>query len=221
VRLRYLALTLFTTLCGAAASPDAILAKMDSSAVAFRAMSADIRKTLHTHVINSDDTEEGRVLVRRSGKGLRMLTELVKPDSKSATFDGGKIELFYPKLNKVEEYNVGKSRGMVEQFFLLGFGMPRKDLERDYTVTIGGEEVVEGHKTVRLELTPKAEDLSRHIKKAELWIDPATGYPVQQKFHQSGGDYHVVTYLNLKINPALSDGDLKLKLPKGVQREKK
>ncbi len=221
MNLRPVALTLLVIASGAAAPSDAILAKMDGAAVVFRAMSADIRKTLHTHVINSDDTEEGKVLVRRSNKGLRMLTELVKPDPKTATFEGGKIELFYPKLNKVEEYNVGKSRGVVEQFFLLGFGMPRKDLERDYRIAVAGEETVEGRKTVRLELTPKSEDLLRHIKKAELWIDDATGYPVRQKFYQSGGDYHVVTYLNLKINPALSDADLKLKLPKGVQREKK
>lgn len=219
--LRHLALTLLATSSGVAAPSDAILAKMDSAATVFRAMTSDIRKTLHTHVINSDDTEEGRVLLRRSNKGLRMLTELVKPDPKTVTFDGGKVELFYPKLNKVEEYNVGKSRAVVEQFFLLGFGMPRKDLERDYTVFAAGEETVEGRKTVRLELTPKSEELLRHIKKAELWIDEATGYPVRQKFYQSGGDYHIVTYLNLKINPALSDADLKLKLPKGVQREKK
>ena len=52
-----------------------------------------------------------------------------------------------------------------------------------------------------------------------LWISDATGYPVQQKFFQSGGDYHFVTYSDLKINPDLPDSALKLKLPKGVKRE--
>ena len=202
-------------------SLDQILDKMDNAAKAFDAMSADIRKTLHTAVINTDDVEEGKVLLKRTKKGLRMLTELTQPDEKAAALDGGKLELFYPKLNKVEEYNIGKNRGMVEQFFLLGFGTPREELERDYSAKLLGEDKVGSQTAVRLEFTPKSPELLKHIKKAEIWVSPSTGYPVQQKFYLSGGDYHLVTYSHLKINPPISDNALKLKLPKGVERTKK
>lgn len=205
-----------------AVSLEQILARMDAAARGFQAMTADIRKVQHTHVINADDEEEGRVMVKRTGKkGLRMLTELTKPDEKAVAFDGARLELFYPKLNKVDVYDAGRGKGLVEQFFLLGFGMPRADLERDYAVTLGGEETVAGQTAVRLELIPKSAELKKHIRKAELWILPSSGNPVQQKFHQSGGDYHVVTYTNLKINPALTDQMLRLKLPKGVERTRR
>jgi outer membrane lipoprotein-sorting protein len=202
----------------AAANLDPVLSKMDSSAAAFQSMTADIQRVSHTAVINTSETDEGNVRVKRAGKNLRMVTELVKPDPKFLAVDGSKAELFLPKLNRVEEYDLGKNRGMVEQFFLLGFGTPRKDIERDYTVKMAGEETVAGERATKLELTPKSSQMLQHLKKAELWINSATGYPVQQKFYQAGGDYHLVTYTNLKINPAVPDSSLKLKLPKGVER---
>jgi outer membrane lipoprotein-sorting protein len=209
---------LLASLPATAANLDQLLSKMDSAAAAFQAMTADIQRVSHTAVIDTNETDEGNVKVKRASKNLRMVTELTKPDPKFLAVDGSKAELFLPKLNRVEEYDLGKNRGMVEQFFLLGFGMPRKDIEQDYTVKLAGEETAGGEKTVKIELTPKSTQLLQHLKKAELWINPNTGYPVQQKFYQAGGDYHLVTYSNLKINPSVPDSALKLKLPKGVER---
>jgi outer membrane lipoprotein-sorting protein len=38
--------------------------------------------------------------------------------------------------------------------------------------------------------------------------------------HQSGGDYILNTYTNMKVNPNLSDSDLKLNVPKNAKRER-
>jgi outer membrane lipoprotein-sorting protein len=51
-----------------------------------------------------------------------------------------------------------------------------------------------------------------------LWIPESEGYPIQQKFYLAGGDYKLVTYTNVKVNPPLTDGDLRLKVPKNAKR---
>ena len=55
----------------------------------------------------------------------------------------------------------------------------------------------------------------------ELWI-PEQGepYPVREKISQPSGDYRLVTYSELKINPPNLKADaLRLKLPSGVKTE--
>lgn len=196
------------------------LAKMDQAAAAFRSLSAKVKRMQHTAVINDNSTEAGSILMKRSKPGdLQLLSEITEPDTKAFAFQGRKVELYFPKIQTVQEFDVGKNRGLIEQLLLLGFGASRKDLERDYELKIGGPEMIGEQKTTRLELIPKAEAVLKHLKKVELWISEATGYPVRQKFYQSGGDYQLVTYTEMKINPTLPDGALKLKLPKNVKRE--
>jgi outer membrane lipoprotein-sorting protein len=79
--------------------------------------------------------------------------------------------------------------------------------------------MIAGQRTTRLELTPKTPEVLQHLSKVDLWLSDATGYPVQQKFHLPGGDYRMVTYTNVKINPDLADSALKLQVPRGVKRE--
>ena len=59
----------------------------------------------------------------------------------------------------------------------------------------------------------------KNLKKLELWIPESGDYPVQQKFYLAAGDYKLATYTNVKMNPPLSDSDLKLRAPKDAKRE--
>ena len=60
----------------------------------------------------------------------------------------------------------------------------------------------------------------KNLKKAELWIGETSGLPAQEKlFTSAGGDYQLVTYSNLKLNPPLPESALKLNYPKGVTVE--
>jgi outer membrane lipoprotein-sorting protein len=59
----------------------------------------------------------------------------------------------------------------------------------------------------------------QQFPKIELWISVDKGYPVQEKFYQTGGDYQALVFTDVVINPALSDSSYKLTLPKGVKRE--
>jgi len=201
-------------------SLEATLAKIDEAAPGFRSLAADVHKISHTAVINEDTVDEGSILVKRPRpRDMRMLVDIKKPDPKIVAVAGRKVEIYYPKMNTVQEYDAGKQRALLDQFFLLGFGSSVADLKSGYDIRLAGNETVAGQKTTRLELIPKSKDVLTHLKKVELWISDATGLAVQQKFHLPGGDYTLATYTKMKLNPNLPDSALKLNLPKGVKRE--
>ena len=103
----------------------------------------------------------------------------------------------------------------MDQFLLLGFGSSSKDLESAYTIRVAGAETLAGQAATHLELTPKSKEVLQHLTKVDLWISDATGYPVQQQFRLPGGDYRMVTYTNVKINPDLPDSALEVATAQG------
>jgi outer membrane lipoprotein-sorting protein len=213
-------LAVFGAFAAQATSLEQVLAKMDESSSSFRAMSSSVRRVAHTAVINEDSVDTGTMFLKRPRpRDLRMVIELTEPDQKSVAFQGRKLEIYMPKIQTVQEYDVGKSRDLLEQFLLLGFGSSGKELSAGYAMRAVGQETVSGQKTTKIELIPKSKQVLEHLKKVELWISDDGGYPVQQKFYLQGGDYTLVTYSNIKLNPDLPDSALRLKLGKNVKRE--
>jgi len=190
---------------------------MDRSAAAFKSMSADVKWVEHTAVINDDAVDSGTMKLKRSKRDIRALVEFMEPDRKSVSLHEKKVEIYYPKIQTIEEYDVGAHRELLNQFLLIGFGTSGKELAEEYNMNVLGNETVDVQKTTRLELVPKSPDALKHLKKLEIWLGE-NGYPVQQKFYLPAGDYKLVTYTNVKVNVPLSDADLKLKVPKDAKR---
>ncbi len=191
---------------------------MDQSAASFRAVSASVLRVHHTEVINENDEESGILLMKRNGKGAQVLVDISKPDPKRVSFNDSKVEMYYPKINTIQEWDFSKQRSLVDQFLLLGFGTLGRDLAKNYAIRVLGEETVSGQKTARLELIPKSARFKENFDRIELWIAEA-GHPVRQKLFQPGGDYYLVTYSDLKWNPTLGDDALRLNAPKNAVRE--
>jgi outer membrane lipoprotein-sorting protein len=203
-----------------AATVQEVLSKMDQSASGFTTMSATLNKVTHTHVIDDNAEESGTIVLRKTApRNLQVLVRFTKPDDRTVAFGGKKAEIFYPKLNTVQEYNLSGHSSLIEQFMLLGFGASGRELAASYDVKLAGEETVAGKTAVKLQLTPKTDAAREKLKQVELWMAEGGAYPVQQKFLQPSGDYTVFTYSDVKLNPALGADALKLKLPKGVKRE--
>lgn len=202
-----------------AATLDQVLAVMDQSAPAFEGMSAALKRSDFTAVISDTSDESGRIRMKRPRNGrVQMLIEFIEPDARSVAFADKKAEIYYPKMKTVQVFDLGKYRDLVDQFLLLGFGSSGSDLRKNYDVKLIASEDVRGVTTSRLELIPKSASAQEHLKKVELWINPE-GYPLQQKFYRPSGDYTLVNYSELKINPRMASDALTLKLPSGVKRE--
>ena len=201
---------------------DDILTKLDRSAAGFKGMTADLKETAHTAVINEDQVESGTIRMKRSKPGdTRMLVDFTEPDPKRVALQGQTLQIFFPKSNTVQILELGKSSDLIEQFLLLGFGTTRRDLTAANEVSYGAAEDVSGRPAIRLQLIPKSKDVLQRVQKIELWLSPDTGYPLQHKIYQPGGDYELFSFEHLNMNPAdLSDASLKLKLGKSVKVER-
>lgn len=196
---------------------DAVMARLDQASANFKGLTADIRKMSHTDVVNVDDAESGTIMVKRvKPHDTRIRIDLTNPNRKSVTIGGGKAQVFYPQSNEAQEVDLGKNRGVVDQFMLLGFGSNSAELKSAYTVTLGGADSINGEKATRILLVPTDPEILARVKQCELWISDK-GWTVQQKFHTGGGDYVLSTYSHMNFNPNIADKDLKLELPKGVK----
>lgn len=194
---------------------DSVLHELDTEAKDFHSLTADIERTKVTVVVNVKSTETGEIWVH----GDKMRMEVKTPDPRTILRAGDTIYIYNPGLQRVEEYNLGKHREMVDQFLLLGFGSSGHELRKGFLITLLGEPVLDHHKTALLELTPKSEQVRNQISKIHLWLDESSWEPLQQKFFETGtDDYFIVRYSNITRNASIPDSRFKPHWPKGTQR---
>jgi outer membrane lipoprotein-sorting protein len=197
---------------------DSVLAMMDKSAKDFHTLTADIEHIKYTDVVKDTSTETGKLLVRRDEK---MRIEFFKPDRRTILRTGDSLFVFTPKINRVEEYDLGKNRDLVDQYVLLGFGTKSDNVRKSYEVNVIGETELDNKKTVQIELTPKSDQMRKQIAKIQMWIDKASWLPIQQKFFESGSeDYLIFHYTNVMKNLKIGDNQFKQDWPKSAIRTK-
>lgn len=205
---------------GWAQSTADVLSRLDQAAHSFTGATASIRVTTHTGSINENDIQIGNVTVKRSSPNeMRFLINFTGQDAQSIALRGDALQIYYPKLNTVREYDIGKYKDVAQKLILLGFGMPGRELAANYDISNLGGERVESQDSVHLQLTPRAEDVLKQLSRVDLWISLKTNCPVQQKFYMPGGDYRLVTYSDVRVNPPHLPNSA-LDLPKDAKRER-
>jgi outer membrane lipoprotein-sorting protein len=196
---------------------EGVLRQLDAAAKDFHSLSADVERTKVTVVVNDHSTETGTILVR----GEKMLLELKAPDARTILRTGDNLYIYTPGLKRVEEYNLGKNRALVDQFLLLGFGTEGKQLEKGYLIALLKEDKLDDRKTIELELTPKSEAVRNQIAKIQIWLDESSWLPVQQQFYEAGtGDYFIVRYSKVVRNAGIGESEFKPHWPKGTEKVK-
>ena len=191
---------------------------MDKSAQDFHTLTADLEHIKYTAVVKDTSTETGHIFVRRDEK---MRIEIEKPDLRTILRTGDSLFIYNPKINRVEEYDLGKNRSLVDQYVRLGFGTKGEDIKKSFLVAVLGEEELDHKKTIMLELTPKSDQVRNQITKIQMWMDEASWLPIQQKFFEAGsGDYVLSHYTNVMKNLKINDAKFKQDWPKSVSRVK-
>jgi outer membrane lipoprotein-sorting protein len=197
---------------------EGVLGMMDRSAQDFHTLTADLEHVKYTAVVKDTSTETGHIYVRRDEK---MRIEFTKPDPRTILRMGESLFVYNPKINRVEEYNLGKNKAVVDQYVRLGFGTRGDDIKKSYLVSVVGEEELDHKKAVVLELTPKSEQIRNQIIKIQMWVDEASWLPIQQKFFEAGsGDYFLSHYTNSMKNLKIGEVKFKQDWPKSVTRVK-
>lgn len=192
---------------------EAVLRQLNSEARHFHSLTADVERTKVTVVVGDYSKESGQIYVH----GGKMRLDLTSPDTRTILRNGEALYIYNPKLKRVEEYNLGKHRELVDQFLLLGFGTAGRDLEKSYQITLLGEPTLDNQRVVWLELAPNSEEVRKQISKIHLWLDESSWLPVQQKFFETGSeDYFVIRYSNIVRNAKIDDSLFKPHWPRGT-----
>ena len=195
---------------------DSVLKQLDAQAADFHSLTADLERTKVTVVVNDKSTESGQIFVRRDDK---MRIELTQPDPRTILRDGDNFYIYNPKIHRVEEYNLGKKKSVVDQFLLLGFGTSGSSLKETYAITVRSEETLDNRKVLLLELLPKTEDVLKQLSKIQLWLDESTWLPIQQQFFETGsGDYFIIRFRNMNRNVRIQDSEFKPHWPHGTTK---
>jgi outer membrane lipoprotein-sorting protein len=194
-----------------------VLKQLDQEERSFHSLSADIEWTKVTVVVNDRSTETGTLLAL----GDKMLVEMKTPNERTILRTGDNLYIYTPGLKRVEEYNLGKHRALVDQFFLLGFGTSGKDLQKNYLVTVLGEPPLDDRKTIEIELTPKSKEVRNQVSKIQIWFDESSWLPLQQQVNETGtGDYMIFRYPKTVRNPSISSAVFVPHWPKGTEKVK-
>lgn len=196
-----------------------IFSRMDEAAKRLKTLSAKLEFTKVTVVVDDKSTELGQIFFHKS-KTSEILIDIQKPDAKAILFKKNKAEIYLPKINQIQEYDLEQHSGLVQRFLLLGFGKETGDLKKDYEIKFVGEEDIEGDTTAILELTPRKQEIATHLSKVQLWVSEESWIPVQQKFFEAGGDYLIARYTAVKVNRKLSGSTFQLKAAKDAKRVK-
>jgi outer membrane lipoprotein-sorting protein len=196
-----------------------ILTRMDEASKNLKTVSANLEYTKVTVVVNDRSTEYGK-LYFRNAKSPEILLEFDRPDPKTILFKKNKAEMYLPKINQIQEYDLSHHSEIVQQFLLLGFGTESNALRKAYDVKLVGEEDVNGDTTAVLELTPRKASVAAQIAKVSLWINEESWLPAEQKFFEPGGDYLETKYSSVVTGRDLPPSVFELPAAKGAKRVK-
>jgi len=192
---------------------------MNDAGKRLRTLSANLEYTNVTVLVNDKSTEEGRLFFSKNGKskGTEIRIELQQPESKIVLIKKNKAELYMPKINQIQEYNLEQKSDLMEGFLLLGFGTETGDLRKSYDVKYLKEEELGGDTTVVLELTPLKRSVAAHLTKIQMWVSEDSWMPAQQQFFQPSGNYLIARYTAVKVNLKLPGSTFELHPAAGAQ----
>jgi len=201
--------------CPAAAAQaqnlESVLSSMDKAAANFRSAQCNFEWDQYQKVVDDHDYQKGTMYFRRQGDDVQMAADIISPVKKYVLFTGNLVSVYQPSIDQVTEYNPGKNKADFESYLVLGFGGSGHNLEQSFDVKFEGMEQVQGVNAAKLELTPKSQRVRNMFQVITLWIDPARGVNVQQKFQEPSGDYRLAMYSNIQLNQKISGDVFKLK----------
>lgn len=192
-------------------SLDQVLHRMNENAAKFRTAQADFVWTPFNSVINeTEPPDRGKMYFRKVGNEIQMAATIQPPRDQQIVFSGGKVQVYQPRTKVLDVYDASAHKDEAETFLVLGFGSSGEDLRKSFEVKYLGGEKIGSVQTGHLQLTPLAEKVRKSFSRIDLWIDPQ-GVSLRQQLFQTGGDYRMADYSNIRVNEKVPDSAFKIK----------
>lgn len=181
-----------------------IVSRLNRISARIHSLSAAAVNQNYNSVVGVTDTSSGNLYFRRASSGPWMLLDFRHPARKEFLYRNGIGWIYQPSIHQAQEYNLRHNLAAVQAFLLLGLGESGSQLAHDFKINIQGQPLLNGRRTILLQLVPKDPQAKKSIVRIELWFDPANWIAVQQKYIQTTGDYRLLKFSKIKLNPRLS-----------------
>jgi outer membrane lipoprotein-sorting protein len=181
-----------------------VIGELNAAAAKFSSAQADFTWDQFTAVVQEHETQTGTIYFERKKGVTRMAADLKQDNGKDAPktviYDGGEVNFYEPTIKQLTTLKAGANRGQFESFLTLGFGGSGTDLEKNWKVSLLGNEPMDGVSVAKLDLVPKEQKVMDMFTHVTIWVEPGRGISHKQIFYQPSGDLRTATYKNIRYN---------------------
>lgn len=196
-----------------------VLQRMDAAAKTLRTLTADLKQTKVTIVVDDVSEKTGKLFYKKSPKKSAFKVNYEGPDSRILLLERGKVSILEPRIKRYQEIDTGNGSAAA-QLPLFWIGQSGRTIRRDYDVRHIKTEEVDGRQTSLLELNPKSDSVKNLFTQIRLWVDHDRWIPIQTRLFEVSGDHLTILLSNVRINPRLYDRIFKLQVPSDFERVK-
>jgi outer membrane lipoprotein-sorting protein len=194
-----------------------VLAKMEQAGRNLKTLQAGISQEKMDRTLGVRENSVGTFLYKAGEPGNeRVLLQYTEPIAETVSVVGDKVMMYRPDMNQLfvttrkASSNKNKSLG----FLGLAYSDAAVQLREKYSVTILGEDTINGQATTQVQLDPK--DKSDGVQAIIMWVDHKTWLPVQY-YIQEKGSKTTITLSGMKPNLQLPDTKFEISYPKNAQ----
>ncbi len=184
-----------------------VLSRIDSKSARIDSLKATFRQVKHSEILRRPLVSSGMVRVLKDR--VRWDTTLPSPSVLCASGEG--VRIFYPDLAVVEVYALGDRLSQLAGSPVFRLTEIRKHfaIEADPGLSAKG--------ILTLRLTPRTEDLRKHLKRIILGVESESGIVRNVTIINADAEKTEMFFDDVTVNPALVASDLELDLPDGVR----
>jgi len=185
------------------------LKALDEKLVKIEDLRGTFSQEKHTALLKKPLTSSGTVIV----KGPSMRWDALKPTPSTTLTSPGEVRIYFPRQKLVEVYRVDERLASVIASPLPRLIVLLKNFKIERQPTKEGAN--EKHLAIRL--TPRTEELGKHLTRVDVSIDRETALAVSMEMVDADEDRVVIAFADLKTNTGVKDEELELKTPSGTK----
>jgi len=194
-----------------------VLLKLEQAGKNLKSLQAGITQQKQDRVLGVKENSTGSLLYKAGAAGTeRVLLTYTSPIPETVSVIGEKVSIYQPKLNQLfvtsRKAGVNKNRSL--GFLGLAYADAAQQLRDRYTITLLGDDMVNGQMATQIQLDPK--DTSDGIQGIILWIDHKTWLPVKY-FVTEKSSKTTITLTALQPNVTLGEEKFVISVPKDVK----
>src|SRR5581483_3178829 len=97
--------------------------------------------------------------MKRSGSKAQFRIDFTGPNAYSIVLGEQTAEIYHPKINEIQVYDIRAYKDLAQKFALLGFGMPGRELAANYELRNLKHDTIASQPVTFVQLVPKSPEV--------------------------------------------------------------